>query len=64
MWKFLIYLLLILFFPSLLFAQPHIVFEEEVFDFGNISSGELLEHTFEFTNKGNEILIIKDIIST
>lgn len=64
MWKFLIYILTILTFPSLIFAQPNIVFEEETFDFGNISGDESIEHTFEFINKGNETLIIKEILPT
>lgn len=62
MYKIIIFLLTILLYPSITFAQPYIVFEEEVFDFGIVSGSESIEHTFEFTNKGNETLDIKDII--
>ena len=35
-------------------------FEETEFDFGEVTSGEKVEHVYKFTNSGNEPLIISD----
>ena len=35
-----------------------IEFEEEVFDFGNITEGDIVEHVFKFKNTGKNPLII------
>lgn len=40
---------------------PRIVFEETLHDFGRRMSGNNLEHTFTFTNKGDAVLVIEDI---
>jgi hypothetical protein len=37
---------------------PKMEFEEEVFNFGKISQGEKVEHTFVFVNSGSSDLII------
>jgi hypothetical protein len=37
---------------------PEINFEEEVFDFGRITQGEKVSHSFNFTNTGKSNLII------
>jgi hypothetical protein len=37
---------------------PEIKFEEEVFDFGKITQGEVVSHDFKFMNIGNTNLII------
>jgi hypothetical protein len=37
---------------------PEIKFEEEVFDFGKITQGEVVSHDFIFKNIGNQHLII------
>lgn len=39
-------------------GMPTMSFEEESFDFGEISQGEKVEHSFKFTNTGNADLII------
>ncbi len=39
---------------------PEIKFEEEVFDFGKITQGEKVSHSFAFTNTGNKNLIISN----
>ena len=45
-------------------AMPRIVFEEESFDFGNISQGEKVEHIFSFINDGNADLIISSAVGS
>lgn len=42
-------------------AQPVIEFENKVFDFGDVAVGQVLNHNFIFTNKGNKPL---DILNT
>ena len=37
---------------------PEIKFEEEEFDFGKITQGEIVSHAFSFTNTGTNNLII------
>ena len=41
---------------------PVLHFSERVFDFGKIATGELVEHTYEFTNTGDRPLIIHKVI--
>ena len=36
-------------------------FDSEIFDFGKSNKGDILEHTFTFTNSGSDTLIISDI---
>ncbi len=35
-------------------------FEETTFDFGTVQDGEMVSHTYKFTNTGNEPLILSD----
>jgi hypothetical protein len=42
-------------------SGPRIVFPEPVFDFGRVESGKVVNHTFEFTNAGNQTLEIRDV---
>jgi hypothetical protein len=39
---------------------PQMKFEEEIFDFGTITQGEKVSHTFRFKNTGNKDLIISN----
>lgn len=39
-------------------SLPEIKFDEEVFDFGKITQGEVVSHDFKFKNIGNSNLII------
>ncbi|MDH5474723.1 MAG: DUF1573 domain-containing protein [Cyclobacteriaceae bacterium] len=43
---------------------PVITFEEETFDFGDISQGDKVEHVFNFENTGVEPLIITNVQTT
>lgn len=45
-------------------TMPKITFEEESFDFGDISQGEKVEHDFRFTNDGNSDLIISSAVGS
>ena len=38
-----------------------ITFDEKTYDFGDIIQGDKVEHTFYFTNTGNEPLIITNV---
>src|SRR5436190_6457142 len=42
-------------------ASPKIQFAEMVYDFGKVSSGEVVKHSFVFTNVGKATLEIKDV---
>jgi hypothetical protein len=41
-----------------------ISFEQRIFNFGNIKSGDVMTHKFKFTNTGNNPLIIFDVKGT
>lgn len=41
-------------------ALPEIVFESEFHDFGNITEGMVVKHTFKFTNDGEGPLVISN----
>ncbi|UCS95780.1 DUF1573 domain-containing protein [Echinicola marina] len=43
---------------------PVITFEETEKDFGDISQGTKVEHTFKFTNTGTEVLKISNVAAT
>jgi hypothetical protein len=45
---------------SILDALPVINFEEEFHDFGEVQEGDVVEHTFVFTNEGDGPLIISN----
>ena len=42
-------------------SMPKIVFEQPTYDFGKVSKGEKVSHTFKFKNKGEAKLKIKDV---
>ncbi len=39
---------------------PRMTFKEVVYDFGEIQKGDIVKHTFEFTNTGEDTLLITD----
>ncbi len=45
-------------------AQPSLSFEEEVYDFGDVNQGQVLEHTFVFRNEGTEVLVIEKVTTS
>jgi len=49
---------------SLSYAQPAARFTEVEFDFGNVSSQDKVEHVFDFSNTGDEDLVIEKTAAT
>jgi len=47
--------------PLLVQPGPRIKFAEMVFDFGRIKSGDVVKHTYVFTNIGNQVLEIENV---
>jgi hypothetical protein len=52
-------IILVILCPSLVHAEPSILFKSEIHDFGTVRQGDFLEFAFEFTNTGTEELFIK-----
>jgi|YelNatPaOPRAMG01_1025707.scaffolds.fasta_scaffold03953_18 hypothetical protein len=59
---FLLSIFILILSAAITYAQPKIIFDEETHDFGTIGKGDSIEYIFEFTNKGNEDLDIKEIV--
>jgi uncharacterized protein YxjI len=53
-----------IFLPALCFSQPAIKFDSENYDAGITTQGDIIEHNFEFTNEGDEVLIIEKLTSS
>lgn len=45
-------------------GKGKIVFAEEVYDFGTIKEGEVVEHVFRFTNEGTEPVILAQVTAS
>ncbi len=45
-------------------AGPNITFETTKFDFGTVTEGDKVEHTFKFKNNGTEPLILSNVQTT
>ena len=58
-------LLCLLFFAYLGLAQEvrgaKVFLKDQVFDFGEVREGDIIEHVFEVSNKGDQTLEIKDV---
>lgn len=54
---------ILLLFPVNSYSQPSIVFDEEIYDFGKITPGNEIEHTFEFKNAGDQDLRIEKLLT-
>ncbi len=59
-----IVLMLIFLLPATAYAEPFIIFESEVHDFGSVQQGVQLEYAFEFANAGTDDLVIKGMTSS
>jgi len=46
------------------FAEPSISFEDKTVDFGDVNQGDLLEHTFVFSNDGTDVLVIEKVTAS
>ena len=55
---------IILLLPVLSYAQPSIAFDSEEHDFGTVAPVETIEHVFEFTNAGDQDLLIQKLGSS
>ena len=56
----------LLIFPLILLGQngPRIQFDHELFNFGEISSGDTVEHVFRFANAGDDTLRIVNVFGS
>ena len=48
--------------PVIAYAQPSITFDSQSYDFGQVSQGKSIEHTFEISNAGDTELIINKLV--
>ena len=58
------YVIFIFLLPAISYAQPVIEFDSESYDAGGTAQGDIIEHTFEFSNKGDEDLVIEKVTSS
>lgn len=57
-----IFFLIFVIFPFVSYAQPNIIFDTEIHDFGTVTKKDIIEYAFEFENRGDEELIINKIV--
>lgn len=55
-------LVFLFFFPTVSYSQPSILFDPDRYDFGTVTQGDAVEHTFDFTNAGDEELVIEKLV--
>ena len=48
--------------PAIALAKPALKFKSATFEFGEVSSGKIVDIAFEFENAGDEVLLIKNVI--
>jgi len=58
------YMIFLFLLPVISYAQPAIEFNSESYDAGTATQGDIIEHNFEFTNKGDEDLLIEKVTSS
>jgi len=56
--------MIILLLPVISYAQPSIAFDSEEHDFGTVAPVDTIEHVFEFTNTGDQDLLIEKLGSS
>ncbi len=59
--KVLLSILLLLYMPSISFAEPVIHFEETSYDFGTVTQEDEVRHFFELVNDGDQELVIEKV---
>lgn len=47
--------------PALSFSQPSVHFKRVIHDFGTVEPDDAIQHLFEFSNAGDQDLIIEKI---
>ena len=52
---------ILLLLPALCSADPQMVLKQQIHDFKNVLQGEILSHTFEVHNQGDEVLKIERV---
>jgi len=62
--KIILLMTIILLLPVLSYAQPSIAFDSEEHDFGTVAPAGTIEHVFEFTNTGDQDLLIQKLGSS
>jgi hypothetical protein len=50
--------------PAMCCAQPSITFDSEEHDFGTVAPVDTIQHVFEFTNTGDQDLLIQKLSSS
>ncbi len=45
-------------------AKPEMKFDQEVYEFGDINQGDVVNHTFKFENSGKAPLLISNVSTT
>jgi len=55
---------IILLLPVLSHAQSSVSFDSEEHDFGTVAPVDIIEHVFEFTNTGDQELVIEKLSSS
>jgi len=55
---------IILLLPVLSYAHPSVTFDSEEHDFGTLAPVDTIEHVFEFTNTGDQDLVIQKLSSS
>jgi hypothetical protein len=62
--KKIVFLICFITLPAICFSQPSIVFDSAEHDLGEITQGDVMRHTFEFINSGDEDLLIGKLSSS
>ena len=64
MYKILLTVCLLLILPVLSYAAPAIHFDEVRHDFGSVGQHDRIEYVFEFSNTGDQTLIIEKLTAS
>ena len=64
MYRILFAVVLLLGIPAFSYSQPAIQFNEVSHDFGRVVQKDSIEYVFEFSNTGNQPLIIEKLTSS